>query len=257
MQQHASNTGVLLAGVLLIHGFLGSSREWEALETQLREAGYKTRAVTQLGHGKDPEHRLSAIDADRLLDHCLKEYEAFAAHCGEIYIVGHSMGAVSALWLAGKRVPKLAGVLAFSAPYEHAYGVNYPHGLLRFQKKHLLKALRYMPEFLTGFERPSLRPWWFRKLFLQTDRLLASLRAALPDVETHVWLVHSPCDMAVPYAEMEKIAKRIKRPDRVRMVTLEECGHQVFVTRRSYEMPYQLVFRFLEENRSPVHSVSD
>lgn len=236
-----------IIGIFLIHGFLGSPREWEVLETQLQAAGYKTHAVTQLAHGKDPEHKLSEIDARLLLQHCQREYETFAQQCDQTYIIGHSMGGVSALWLAGQQPEKLTGVLAFSTPYEHAYGVNFAHGFLKFKKRHLLQALQYGPEFLTDFERPLLKPWWLLQLQKQMAELLKHLRGNLSEIVVPVWLAHAPYDIAIPYVEMEKIAARINKSQQVQMHTMDGCGHQVFVRNRKYEEPYQLVFRFLEE----------
>lgn len=233
-------------GVFLIHGFLGSPDEWNKLVPQLQKAGYKTHVMTQLGHGVNPEHRLKDINADAILKHCQDEYALFAEQCDQVVIIGHSMGGIGALWLAGQQVTKLMAVLAFATPYEHAYGVNYAHGLLAFNHKNLFKALRYAPEFLTGYARPVLYPWWFPQLRKQTTGLLNQLHMALLEINVPVWLAHSPYDIAIPYSEMAKIEARINKPDLVQSHTIQECGHQVFVQTRPCKQPHELTFEFLE-----------
>jgi len=153
----------------------------------------------------------------------------------------------------------LAGVLAFSTPYEQAYGINYVHGLLQFEAKNLFSALRYAPESLTGFRRPTLMPWWLPLLQKQTTELLFHLRVALPNIEVPVWLGHSPYDITIPYGEMHKIFNCINKPHRVKLHTLTECGHQVFVQSRVYQSPYRLVLSFLAhlEAGSPMELESD
>jgi len=95
-----SNPSII--GFFLIHGFLGSPREWEALEGLLQNAGYKVHAMTQIGHGDKPDRKLSEMDALTLLAHCQQEYKTFASQCDKVYIIGHSLGGASALWLAGQ-----------------------------------------------------------------------------------------------------------------------------------------------------------
>lgn len=86
-----------------------------------------------------------------------------------------------------------------------------------------------------------------KTLQYETTRVFSEVDRKLPDINVPVWLAHSPYDLAVPYSQMELIAKRINKPDLVNTHTLNQCGHQVFQTRRIYAEPHELALRFLEQ----------
>lgn len=233
-------------GFLLLHGIFGSPKEWHQLETQLQAHGHRTRALTQPGHGLKAEMRLKDVSPDVLLSHSMAEYKALAEECDRVILIGHSLGGICTLWLAGQRPEKLAGAVVFSAPYEHAYLVNYTHGLLKLRGSRLIKAVRYAHEVYSGYDFTMFWPWWMPKLKRHARDMFRQLDAHLPQIEVPVFLAHSRHDAIVPYEEMEKIARRINKPHLVQTCTLEACGHQVFTNWRRYEEPYQLVHEFLQ-----------
>jgi esterase/lipase len=239
-----SSNGV---GVLFIHGFLGSPLEWQSLQRILEQGGYGTHAITHVGHNTQTKEKLNAFKAEQILTHCLTEYSVFSKRFHRVYIIGHSLGGLSALWIAGQNPEKLAGVLAFSTPYRHAYWVNYIHGLLRYPLRNIQLGLQYAPDYFTGHMKPKFSLGWLPYLQKETTRTFSETAKILPDIEVPVWLAHSPYDLAVPYGEMALIAKRINRPELVSMHTLSRCGHQVFQNRRVYAEPSELACRFLSE----------
>lgn len=236
-----------IVGVLLMHGFLGSPREFGPLEASLQAQGYRTRSVTQLGHGPHPRVPLSAVTVESLVAHCAQEYHVLAGECDAVFLVGHSMGGLCALVLAGRNLPKLAGVAAFSTPYEHATAVNYPQCVFQFGAERVMPALRYAPQFWTGFERPVFLPWFYPHLYREMRSMMTWLHRSLPLVSVPVCLAHSLYDMAVPHAEMAKIAQAIGQPERVNTYTLEACGHQIFPHSDSQEAAGRLVHDFILE----------
>jgi carboxylesterase len=243
--QNVSDTGVLL-----IHGFLGAPYEWDVLENKLQARGYRTLAITQPGHGHNPSLHITNVTAEVILQHSASEYETFADQCKRVYVVGHSLGGLCALWLAASNPEKLSGAMVFSAPYQHAYWINHFSGLLRFPATHLKEALSFAPEFMTGYVRPTFLPWHLPLLQSRTLSILQQIQDCLPEIDIPLLLAHSPYDLAIPYTEMEKIAARINKPYQVRMHTLSQCGHQVFLSHRNYEEPYQLVLNFLQEREA-------
>lgn len=232
-------------GVLLLHGILGTPKEFAPLEMRLRARGILTRALTHPGHGPaDPP--LCEITYEMMLSHCQAEYQALAAQCDRVYLIGHSMGGMCSMWLSGQRPDKLAGVLAFAAPYQRVYLLNDFQRLFELPGDRLRRGLLYAHEVWTGYPKPLLMPWWMSRLSEQASEMFQELDLALGRIERPLWLAHSPYDFIVPYEEMARIAQRVSRPELVRAITLDQCGHQVFTNWRDYQEPYHLVDRFLE-----------
>jgi pimeloyl-ACP methyl ester carboxylesterase len=125
--------------------------------------------------------------------------------------------------------------------------VNHHLGLFKFPLSKLFKGLFYAREYFTGFKKPDFYFSWMKTLQYETTRVFSEVDRKLPDINVPVWLAHSPYDLAVPYSQMELIAKRINKPDLVNTHTLNQCGHQVFQTRRIYAEPHELALRFLEQ----------
>jgi len=234
-------------GVFFIHGFLGSPLEWSSIETLLRKKGYGTGNTFQLGHDTEAEMKLIDCKAEAILEHCMNDYMDFSKQFDRVYIVGHSLGGLAALWIAGQKPEKLEGVLAFSTPHQHAYWVNHFFGLIQFPIKNIIRGLFYAQDYFTGYKKPDFYFTWMKTLQFETTRVFSEVDSQLPHIEVPVWLAHSPYDLAVPYTEMERIAKGINKPELVKTHTLSRCGHQVFQTRRIYDEPDNLVFQFLEQ----------
>lgn len=215
-------------GVLLIHGTLGHSQEFEDLEVHLRSHGYQTLAVDLPAHGESPTSCLGEICADEILDHCLSSYHQLASQCNRVVVLGHSLGGICSLIIGAQQDPKLAGIIALSTPYEYAYSVNYTYGLFSIPIRRLVKAVTYLPQSRTQHKTPRFRPWWFPRLYQQTQQILGQLQAVLPQVQVPVYLAHAHHDLIVPYAEMGKIASALTQSQQVTTLTLKACGHQVF-----------------------------
>jgi pimeloyl-ACP methyl ester carboxylesterase len=236
-------------GVIMFHGTLGSPLEYASLAETLQVEGYRTHCISLPGHGPRPRKSLGKITSTEILDHCREEYQRFAGDCDNVILIGHSLGAMCALTLAGGRPEKLAGVISFAAAYEHAHFVNYPVGLVRLPLSHTGIALRFMPQGYTGLDHPVFMPWWFPHLYREANQLFRHLRTVVPDITVPVLLAHSPYDMIVPYGEMEKLAWSMGRPDSVRCHTLAECGHQIFPVSGEHEQATAMILDFIQTHR--------
>lgn len=242
-------------GVFICHGIFGSPREFEGLEFLLGEAGYQTHALSQYGHGENRHHTaMTEVSAQKLINHCAQEYWSFAHELDETYIIGHSMGGITALITAAQTCQQpehnLAGVIALATPCEHAYWINYPRGYLHFPISQLPKALRLAPEVITGLDKPEFKPWWIPSLFKETSQLLEQLHLALPHINIPTTLAHSVLDLSIPYQEMNKIAERIGKPELIETHTLEHCGHQIFPSSQERERVAHIILQFLEQTHS-------
>ncbi|HEU4896514.1 MAG TPA: alpha/beta fold hydrolase [Actinomycetota bacterium] len=87
---------------VLVHGVTSSSRTWWRVGPALAERGYRVLAVDLRGHGASPrtEGGLSVAD---LADDVAETVEAARAPLPVDLLVGHSLGALVALELVGRR----------------------------------------------------------------------------------------------------------------------------------------------------------
>lgn len=235
-------------GILLIHGLTGSPLEMMPVHEQLEQGGYQTRLVTLPGHGERPAKRFFETSALEILDHCAAEYEAFSQDVDEVYIVGHSLGAICTLLTAAIRPPKLKGVVVFSAPYEHAYFYNYVHGLARMPIPHLIRGLYFAPRDKIRFSRPDCKPWNVPKLLQQSRVIFSLMKEQVHNIEVPVSLAHSLYDLTIPYPEMEKLARIIGKSAPVKMTSLNRSGHRIFPVSQDMDDAVKVIFDFLERD---------
>jgi esterase/lipase len=234
-------------GVLLIHGLMGSPREYIPLETVLQVEGYQTRTVTLPGHGFNPTKPFGETSADEILLHCLREYNRFAEEHDEVIIVGHSLGGICTLLTAASQPEKLAGVVALATPFEHAYWVNRTLDLAKVPLKVLLPAIRFAPECNTGFERPEYHPLMLPRLIGESKVLFSYLQERLQHITVPVCLAHSIYDLSIPYNEMNKLAGALVSAPKVFTHTLDRSGHQIFPISQDREKATMLILDFLHE----------
>lgn len=221
-------------GVLLIHGLFGHPDEYQRLMMSLQASGIITQAISLPGHGMLLHQPIASITAEQVLAHCRQSYDALAAQVDQVVILGHSLGGICALRLAGQRPEKCLGVLALSVPYDKAYWVNATMDLMtdliQLPPTMWMKATRFAKESYTGLSTPSFNPLDLSGLQRHTDQILTEMQNALSSISVPVFLGHSPYDVIIPYGEMQKLATHITAP--VSCHTLNDCGHQVFPTSR-------------------------
>lgn len=103
---------------LLVHGFIGSRKDFADLGPRLAAAGFHVDIMRLPGHGTTPQD-FRAQSPESLLQAVIDEYRALRRQYRAVYVVGFSMGgALSTLLASRENVDRL--VLA--APY---YGVTY------------------------------------------------------------------------------------------------------------------------------------
>jgi pimeloyl-ACP methyl ester carboxylesterase len=98
---------------VLVHGVTSSSRTWWRVGPALAERGYRVLAVDLRGHGASPRSGAGLSVAD-LADDVAETVQATAPGPVDL-LVGHSLGALVALELVGRR-PGLARRLVIEDP---------------------------------------------------------------------------------------------------------------------------------------------
>lgn len=95
--------------VLLLHGFLATSRGWRPLVDALGDR-IAVSTPDLAGHGR--ARRVHPASIDQIVDHLIP----FVEHDEPTHVVGHSMGGVVALALAARLPGRFAGVGLISLP---------------------------------------------------------------------------------------------------------------------------------------------
>lgn len=184
--------------ILLIHGFGGGLWELAPLEADLVKLGYSCRSFTLPGH--DENGKIHGIRSAELFGAAvLKEYERLSLQGLPVVVVGFSMGALLAAWLASVRSPK--ALVLINTPID----IGQPRAVLHWLKADLEnRNTRYTQMMLKNAlrQRPDVN-----LLFLKVRRRYLP---ALKRVSVPVFLAQSQWDETVQPQSVQKAAKMLK-----------------------------------------------
>ncbi len=219
--------------VLLVHGFVGASNNFNELPERLANAGYRVRALRLPGHGTSPLDLEKAEPADSL-NYIVAQVRALKAQHKRVFVVGHSMGGalsilaaatsdVNGLILAGPYF-KVTHRWFYVLPVETwnaltGWAIHWVYKgdafiqVNRVEVKHDIVSYRYIPAAGTAA--------------IQHFAALARDPDTLAMVECPVLMLHGKLDLAASPAAAEKAFARIASKDK-RFVWLENSNHHLF-----------------------------
>ncbi|MBI3734685.1 MAG: alpha/beta fold hydrolase [Chloroflexi bacterium] len=100
-------------GCLLVHGFTGTCNEMRWLGAQLAAEGYTVLAPLLAGHGTTPQDMNTTRWPDWYAS-ALDGYRQLRAECGQVFVLGLSMGGALALHLAA--LEAVDGLVVMATP---------------------------------------------------------------------------------------------------------------------------------------------
>jgi len=100
-------------GVLVIHGFTGSTQSMRPIADACIAAGHTVELPRLPGHGTSVEDMSTTSWADWSA-HVEAVYEDLALRCERVFVVGLSMGGALTLWLASRH-PGVAGIVVINS----------------------------------------------------------------------------------------------------------------------------------------------
>jgi len=107
---------------LLVHGWVGSRKDFHDLGERLQQRGLTVRMMRLPGHGTTPDD-LENREVDDLLEGVRREYLGLKKDYGEVTLIGFSLGgALSTLLASSETVDRLVLVAPF---YEVTYRFQY------------------------------------------------------------------------------------------------------------------------------------
>src|SRR5690625_115051 len=206
-------------GILLIHGFTGTTQSMRFLGEQFRDAGYTVSAPRLAGHGTTPQDMEARtylewiLDVEAALDN-LKET------CSNIFVVGLSMGGTLTLYLAEK-YPDILGIIPINAAIEMADFEKYYETLVQEGK-------RFVPGIGSDVKDKDVKELAYRqspvKSMEQLVLLMEEVRGKLSLIKMPVLVFSSEIDHVVPPENSQLIFDTIQSKDK-ELVTLKNSYH--------------------------------
>jgi carboxylesterase len=235
---------------LLIHGFTGTPKEMRWMGEFLHQQGYTCLGVRLAGHATDPEDMIRSNWTDWTAS-VEDGYQLLRGLTDNIFLVGLSMGGILSLLMSTKL--DVMGVVAISTPYKLPDDPRLRH------VDWIARMIPYMPK---GDEEPGSS--WFDKeawkdhvsypqnpvrSIGQLNRLLAEMRAALPELRVPVLLIHSRDDHYVLPENADLIYADLVNASDKRMLYVTGSGH-VVPRDAARQQAFQYVLEFIQRIES-------
>ncbi|CAM3936227.1 alpha/beta hydrolase [Alkalicoccus chagannorensis] len=206
-------------GVLLLHGFTGTTADVKPLARKLHQEGFTCHGPMYRGHGEGPQALLDVGPEDWWQDVLEGWQELERLGCETISVVGVSLGGVFTLRLAEERSP--AAVVVMSAPVQEKQLEELKERVLDFARAW------YQLEKRTPQEQEQL----LEGLRMQAMPHLPALRStidgtaeALEDITAPALIMTGGEDEQLYQQSGEEITRRIRSKDK-ELQRFEHAGH--------------------------------
>ncbi len=226
---------------LLIHGFCGSPSEMRFLAQYLADQGYSVSAMLLAGHGGTPEQMNKCSFRDWTAS-AAAEFGRLRLEYQRVHVIGQSMGALLALYLAQHERPDTVTLLAPA---------------LRLANRHALLAgaLRYVMPYREWDKLPL--PEETRPYLCSCRRMpmasLAQLNRLARRVERDLYRVHCPAlfaygirDQVIDHTGVGIARARISSMEK-EVLVLPRSGH-VLTLEVERQRLFARITRFLQEH---------
>jgi len=244
MQLRPSPAGFKLeggpVGVLMIHGYTGSPAEMRLIAEYLNGRGLRISAPLLPGHGTVPAdlNRVAWTDWTRSAEQALAE---LSDQCKTVFVVGLSLGALLALYLAGNH-PGLPGVVGYSPALIVANRLVQLAPLGKF-------LIAMFPKQKAHFTDPqaSRRIWSYDRYptfgVHETGKLIREVKRLLPRIVSPLLIVHSRLDRRIRPESAQFVYDRVGSADK-EVLMVDNSGHVLTVDgewERVAERTYQFI----------------
>ncbi|MEZ4403267.1 MAG: alpha/beta fold hydrolase [Kofleriaceae bacterium] len=207
-------------GVLCIHGFTGTPYEMRYLGEQLAAGGFSVEGPALPGHATRIDDLRDKTWRD-WADATLAAYDALAARCDQVAVVGQSLGGLLTLYLATQRKP--AAIASLAAPlWLEGLGGWVARAVTRGPLAGRIKTLPKLGgsdvrDPTARRENPCYRGFPVAALG-QLCAFMEVVDAALPEVTVPTLILHATQDHTAPVASAHRLAARVAGPTRIRIL---------------------------------------
>lgn len=219
-------------GILLIHGFTGTTLEMKPLAEFFRGMGYAISAPLLKGHGTTPEQLKKTSWKDWLLSAEEGYHQLALSGCRVIYTIGLSMGGLLALKLSEKYPFRVMATL--SSPIfvwdKRIKYTRYLKWIVPYKLRTETKA-PHIEQHLIPYPRTPLAS------IHQLHELIESTKVDLPKIQTPIFIAQGEADETVNpasgdyiYGQIGSNYKKLARyPDSSHIITLDHESHKLFM----------------------------
>ena len=225
--------------VLIIHGFVGTTKDEEALFYFLNHfKKYDVYNFVLKGH----DRITNDISYQDWLDDTTNHFNKLLSYgYKDIIVIGHSMGGVLASYLAYKYPKKVKKLVLLAPAFDYlAYG----KGNLFENIKSSLKVIKdhSMAEVMGRTLKTS------PNMLIQFMKLVGNYQDILSMVKCPLLIMHGNNDAVVPYKSSEEVYK-IALSKYKYLITLEEVDHDVFRSDKT-NIIVKTIYKFLKNKKS-------
>ncbi|MGY4688694.1 alpha/beta hydrolase [Salibacterium sp. K-3] len=202
-------------GVLVIHGFTGSTQSMRPLGESFHEAGFTVFGPRLAGHGTHPED-LEQTSWQQWCNSVEEGFHFLKETCTDIYVAGLSMGGTLTLHLA-EQFPEIKGIIVINAAIEIP-GVS----------PEQLPDQRFVETGPPDIKQENVHEIVYEKTPVQSYRefsaLMLETRDRLMDIRVPARIFVSDVDHVVPPANSEDIYYTISSENK-RMIPMHDSYH--------------------------------
>lgn len=231
-------------GVLLIHGFTGSTSEMREMAQALHKQGYTVFAPRLGGHGTSPKE-LEATSWHEWYATVEDGYRILAELCDEVMVAGHSMGGLFAILIALSFPVTRVAVLA--APIK-----------VQDKRAEYLGLVSLVCRFFTKKKRKKDVPYFNYSIMplksvqnLMT--LIDTVRPQLARLDKPILILQSRREHTVDPVSAQIIYDEVGSQEK-KLRWLERSGHSI-VTDREREFVFREVIIFFNQSETEKESI--
>ena len=222
----------------------------------LNQQGYTCLGVRLAGHATDPEDMIRSHYTDWIAS-VEDGHHLLRGVADKIFLVGLSMGGVLSLLMSARLAQRVKGVVAMSTPYKLPDDPRLRH------IEWISKTVSYMPK---SDEEPGAG--WFDKeawkehisypqnpvrSIGELNKLLGEMRAALPQINVPILLMHSGDDRYVLPENMELIYADLRNAQDKTKLYMTGSGH-VLPRDAARQKVFQSALEFIQRIESSTGS---
>lgn len=206
-------------GVLISHGFTGTTQSIREVGEKLANAGYTIHGPRLTGHGTHPKDMEKATYQDWMND-VEAGLTKLKEECSSVFVLGLSMGGTLALHLAEKH-PDLAGIILVNAAIDMPEFENNYHKLQT-------SGERFVDGIGSDIKKSGVEELAYKQTPVQAMgeliNLMEIVKGRLPEITVPLLIFSSKEDHVVPPSNANTIYDAIQSTEK-QTITLEDSYH--------------------------------
>ena len=206
-------------GILVIHGFTGSTQSIHYFGKGLADAKFTVLAPRLTGHGISPEEMEKAEFKDWLQD-VEEALDELRLHADKIFVAGLSMGGALTLYLA-ENYDDILGIITINA------AIDMPD-LERLYQSAYSKELKFVSGIGSDIKKPDVTELAYDKTSVKSMRelirLMKKVREDLANIHCPALIFSSTTDHVVPPSNSATIYQQIQSTDKT-LIKLHDSFH--------------------------------